>query len=133
MRFISGRTAGGKTARKSFTDFLNCARIFAGRCSIFLALVGSFSTPAFAADIKALDLGKNAEVWFSEDHTVPIVAFSITLPAGSAYDPATKAGLASFAASLIDEGAGTMDSRAFQEALADHASSSAPMPSATTW
>src|SRR5258708_6763576 len=77
--------------------------------------------PAFAADIKALDLGKKAEVWFSEDHTVPIVAFSITLPAGSAYDPAGKAGLASFTAALIDEGAGNLDSRAFQEALADHA------------
>ena len=77
--------------------------------------------PAQAADIKPLDLGKKAEVWFSEDHTVPIIAFSITLPAGSAYDPANKAGLASFAAALIDEGAGNMDSRAFQEALADHA------------
>ena len=56
--------------------------------------------PAQAADIRALDLGKKAEVWFSEDHTVPIVAFSITLPAGAAYDPANKAGLASFTAAL---------------------------------
>lgn len=77
--------------------------------------------PTQAADIRALDLGKKAEVWFSEDHTVPIIAFSITLPAGAAYDPANKAGLASFAAALIDEGAGNIDSRAFQEALADHA------------
>ncbi len=90
---------------------------------LFLSLV--FCTlaiaPVSAADINALDLGKNAEVWFSEDHTVPIVAISITLPAGAAYDPANKAGLASFTAALIDEGAGNMDSRAFQEALADHA------------
>ena len=90
---------------------------------LFLSLV--FCTlaisPASAADINAIDLGKNAEVWFSEDHTVPIVAISITLPAGAAYDPANKAGLASFTAALIDEGAGNMDSRAFQEALADHA------------
>ncbi len=36
--------------------------------------------------------------------------------------PAGKGGLASFTtAALIDEGAGNMDSRAFQEALADHA------------
>ena len=77
--------------------------------------------PAQAADIKPIDLGKNVEVWFSEDHTVPIIAFDISLPAGSAYDPAGKAGLADFAADLIDEGAGNMDSRAFHEALADHA------------
>ena len=77
--------------------------------------------PAAAAEIKALDLGKAVEVWFSEDHTVPIVAFSISLPAGSGYDSAGKAGLATFAAALLDEGAGGMDSRAFQEALASHA------------
>jgi zinc protease len=82
---------------------------------------GALTTAALAADIKAIDLGKNVEVWFSEDHTVPIVAFNISLPAGSGYDPAAKPGLAAFAAALIDEGAGNMDSRAFHEALADHA------------
>jgi zinc protease len=83
---------------------------------LFLALA-----PAQAADIKNIDLGKNAEVWFMEDHTVPIVAFNISLPAGSAYDPPGKAGLAAFAAAMIDEGAGKLDSRAFHEALADRA------------
>jgi zinc protease len=92
-----------------------------GRFLLAFVLTVLAWAPASAADIKPLDLGKKAEVWFSEDHTVPIIAISITLPAGSAYDPANKAGLASFTAALIDEGAGNMDSRAFQEALADHA------------
>ena len=83
--------------------------------------VSALAPAAHAADVKPIDLGKNVQVWFSEDHTVPIVAFNISLPAGSAYDPAGKDGLASFAADLIDEGAGNMDSRAFHEALADHA------------
>jgi zinc protease len=87
----------------------------------FAVLSGVVATPVVAAEIKALDLGKKAEVWFSEDHTVPIVAFSIGLPAGSGYDSAGKAGLATFAAALLDEGAGSMDSRAFHEALASHA------------
>ena len=78
-------------------------------------------TPARAANIQNIDLGKDAEVWFAEDHTVPVIAFNISLPAGSGYDPAGKAGLAAFAADLIDEGAGNMDSRAFHGALADHA------------
>jgi len=77
--------------------------------------------PASAADIKALNLGPKAQVWFSEDHTVPIVAFNITLPAGTAYDPSAKAGLAAFTGALLDEGAGNMNSHAFQDALADHA------------
>src|SRR5580704_6038335 len=93
------------------------ARLLTGLAFALLAL-----TPAArAADIKSVDLGKNVEAWFSEDHTVPIIAFNISLPAGSGYDPAGKAGLAAFAADLIDEGAGNMDSRAFHGALADHA------------
>ena len=79
------------------------------------------AAPVSAAELKKLDLGKNAEVWFSEDHTVPIIAVVAAMPAGSVYDPAGKPGLASFAASLIDEGAGNMDTRAFHEALADKA------------
>ncbi len=79
------------------------------------------TAPAHAANIQNIDLGKNAQVWFTEDHTVPVVSFSISLPAGSAYDPAGKAGLANFAASMIDEGAGGLDSKAFHEALANRA------------
>ncbi len=76
---------------------------------------------ARAASIQNIDLGKRAEVWFAEDHTVPIVAFNISLPAGSAYDPAGKAGLAAFTGAMIDEGAGNLDSKAFHEALANKA------------
>ena len=77
--------------------------------------------PAQAANIQNVDLGKNAEVWFAEDHTVPIISINISLPGGSAYDPAGKAGLANFAASMMDEGAGGLDSKAFHEALANRA------------
>jgi zinc protease len=79
------------------------------------------AAPAVAAPIQNIDLGKKAEVWFTEDHTVPIVAFNISLPAGSAYDPAGKAGLAAFTGAMIDEGAGGLDSKAFHEALANRA------------
>jgi zinc protease len=86
-----------------------------------LALTVVAAAPVRAADIQNIDLGKNAQVWFAEDHTVPIISFNISLPAGSAYDPPGKAGLASFAASMMDEGAGGLDSKAFHEALADRA------------
>jgi zinc protease len=77
--------------------------------------------PARAATIQNIDLGKKAEVWFAEDHTVPIVSFNISLPAGAAYDPAGKAGLAAFSGAMIDEGAGGLDSKSFHEALANRA------------
>lgn len=79
------------------------------------------SLPARAADIQNIDLGPTAQVWFAEDHTVPMVSFNISLPAGSAYDPAGKAGLAAFAGAMIDEGAGDLSSKAFHEAVANRA------------
>jgi zinc protease len=84
--------------------------------------------PARAANIQNLDLGKAAQVWFAEDHTVPVISFNISLPAGSAYDPAGKAGLAAFAGAMIDEGAGGLDSKAFHEALANRAISFSARP-----
>jgi zinc protease len=91
------------------------------RLLVLLALTLFAAVPARAANIQNLDLGKAAQVWFAEDHTVPIIAFNISLPAGSAYDPAGKAGLAAFAGAMIDEGAGGLDSKAFHEALANRA------------
>src|ERR1700722_2380610 len=114
---------GAQPAQARGGDFVSVAARIAGehafgagtgrsaqmkRLLLLLAFVVA-ALPAAAADIKNLDLGKNAEVWFAEDHTVPIISLVAAMPAGSAYDPADKAGLASFAASLIDEGAGNMD------------------------
>ena len=79
------------------------------------------AVPVRAATIQNIDLGKNATVWFAEDHTVPVIAFNISLPAGSGYDPAGKAGLAAFAGAMMDEGAGDLSSKAFHEALANRA------------
>jgi len=76
---------------------------------------------AFAAAPRALDIGAGETVWFQEDHTVPMVAFSVSLPAGSAYDPAAKAGLAAFAAYMFNEGAGPLTSETYQAQIANRA------------
>jgi zinc protease len=76
---------------------------------------------ARAVDVKVVPAAKGEEVWFVEDHTVPIVAMSAALPAGSVYDPQGKDGLAAMAAALLDEGAGKMNSNAYHAALADKA------------
>jgi zinc protease len=59
--------------------------------------------------------------YLAEDHTTPIVAVSFSFAGGSAFDPADKQGLTSLGVSLLDEGAGDMDSFAFQTALDDNA------------
>lgn len=91
------------------------------RLLVAAALVLMTGVSAQAANLQNIDLGKNAQVWFAEDHTVPMVSFTISLPAGSAYDPAGKSGTASFAAAMLDEGAGKMSAKAYHEALAGRA------------
>lgn len=91
------------------------------RIFVAFALLFAFAAPAQAANVKAVDMGKGVQVWFEEDHTLPIISMTVALPAGSGYDPAGKGGLASFAASMLDEGAGPYNSEAYQTALSDHA------------
>ena len=59
--------------------------------------------------------------YLSEDHTVPIIAISFLFHGGSALDPLEKTGLSALATSTIDEGAGPLDSFAFQSELQDRA------------
>jgi zinc protease len=84
-------------------------------------LFALFATPALASAPRVLDTGNGTQVWFEEDHTVPMVAVSIALPAGSVYDPPGKSGLAAFAAYMLNEGAGSIRSEAYQAELANRA------------
>jgi len=76
---------------------------------------------AQAFEVKTLPAPKGGEIWYVSDHTLPMIALTAALPAGSAYDPPGKAGLANFAAELLDEGAGAMKAGAFQTALSNRA------------
>ena len=50
-----------------------------------------------------------AKVYFVESHELPILDVQVDFLAGSAFDPAGKAGLASLTRSLLDAGAGDLD------------------------
>jgi zinc protease len=76
---------------------------------------------ARAFEVKALPAPKGEEIWYVSDHTLPMIALTAALPAGSVYDPSGKDGLANFAAELLDEGAGAMKAGAFQTALSNRA------------
>ncbi len=57
--------------------------------------------------------------WLVEDHSVPVISLQFAFRGGMALDPAGKAGLANLVASTLDEGAGDLDSDAFNAALED--------------
>ncbi len=62
-----------------------------------------------------------SNVYFVQDSSVPLLSLSIVIPGGSATDPASKAGLARMTMGMLDEGAGELESLAYQQALEDYA------------
>jgi zinc protease len=70
-------------------------------------------------NIQEVKSGKGITAWLVEDHTVPIVAIRFVFDGGTAQDPAGKEGLANLMSGLFDEGAGDLDSDAFQVKLDD--------------
>ena len=96
-----------------------------------LVTVAALLSPAVAGavTVQTLDMGRSAQVWYVADHTLPMVSMTVAIPAGSAYDPQGKAGLAAFAAAMLNEGAGPYDSFGYQSALSGRAIHLAASPS----
>ncbi|MER2635724.1 MAG: pitrilysin family protein [Rhizobiaceae bacterium] len=71
------------------------------------------------AGVKIQDVRSPAGItaWLVEDYTVPIVTVRFAFRGGSTQDPAGKEGLAELMSALFDEGAGDLDSDAFQTDL----------------
>lgn len=82
--------------------------------ALFLVLLPRI---ALALDIQNIQNDLGIELWLVEDHANPIVAVSFGVKGGSGYDPVGKEGLAELASGLFDEGAGEIDSAAFQKQL----------------
>jgi len=75
---------------------------------------------AGAIEIEHVVSPKGIEAWLVEEHTVPVIAMSFAFEGGAAQDPGGKAGVAYMLSGLLDEGAGPLDSRAFQTALDEY-------------
>ena len=67
--------------------------------------------------IQKQTLSNGLPVWIVEMHETPVVDVTLIVKAGAADDPAGKYGLASFAAAMLDEGAGTRDALALADAI----------------
>jgi zinc protease len=91
-------------------------RSFAALLLIAGALWGA---PAMAIEIQEIKAKSGITAWLVEDHANPIITMNIAFRGGSALDPDGKEGLANLAASTMDEGAGDLDSQAFQRKLED--------------
>ncbi|NQW02375.1 MAG: insulinase family protein [Rhodospirillales bacterium] len=59
------------------------------------------------------------KAWFVADTTIPILTIKFAFRGGAALDPAGKEGLSNLVSGLLDEGAGEIDSKTFQQTLSD--------------
>ena len=81
------------------------------------ALILMWGAPAQAIEIQKIISPQGIEAWLVEDHTTPIITMNFAFRGGAALDPVGKEGLANLVASTLDEGAGDLDSQAFQGEL----------------
>lgn len=78
-----------------------------------------WAVPAGAVTVERVVSPGGIEAWLIQDHSNPIISMSLAFRGGAALDPEDRSGLADMAASLLDEGAGDLDSQAFQGRLRD--------------
>jgi zinc protease len=96
------------------TRFLTAAALAA------LALF-ALAPAASAVTIEKIVSPSGIEAWLVRENTVPLVALNYAFHGGSTQDEPGKAGTANFAADMLDEGAGDLDSKTFHERLESHA------------
>lgn len=85
--------------------------------ALILAIVTTLSGPAHAMKIQTIKSPGGIEAWLVEEHSVPMMAMRFAFEGGSSQDPAGNEGLANFLSAMLDEGAGDLKSREFQERM----------------
>lgn len=85
-------------------------------CALLLSLPLSAQA---ALTIQNWQTPQGARVYFVESHELPMLDIAVDFPAGSARDPAGKAGLAQLTHGLLDQGAGGLSDSEIAHRLAD--------------
>lgn len=90
---------------------------------IAMALLLSFAPfAAHATQVQEVVSPGGLKAWLVEEHALPLVAVKVAFrSSGSAYDPPGREGLTAMVSAMMLEGAGDMDSHAFNEAIENDA------------
>ncbi len=86
----------------------------------FAAILGSvlaLQSANAAIEIQEVTSPGGITAWLVEEHSLPMIVLDAAWEGGALQDPAGSEGLAFMMAALLDEGAGDMDSQAFQGEL----------------
>jgi zinc protease len=85
--------------------------------SAVLSVAAVLVTPlvAEATTIQRIVSPGGIEAWLVQEPSVPLIALDFAFRGGANQDPVDKPGVATMATSLLDEGAGELDSKSFHE------------------
>ncbi|HYD32900.1 MAG TPA: pitrilysin family protein [Azospirillaceae bacterium] len=104
---------------QSDRDPRHARAVVVGCVILLLSLLAAL--PARAVEVERVISPGGIEAWLVQDHKNPIVALNFSFEGGAALDPEGKAGVANLLSTLLDEGAGELDSQTFQRQLEDNA------------
>jgi zinc protease len=86
--------------------------------AVMMAAMSLLPNEAHAMKIQEVRSPGGINAWLVESHSVPLMAMRFAFDGGgSTQDPAGKEGLANFLSSMLDEGAGDLLAKAFQERM----------------
>jgi zinc protease len=94
-----------------------CTRRIVLRVALVLALSAGSSWPALATTIERVISPGGIEAWLVRETSIPVIAMEFAFRGGSSQDPADRPGVANMVTTLLDEGAGDLDSQAFSGRL----------------
>ncbi|PTW62305.1 zinc protease [Breoghania corrubedonensis] len=84
-----------------------------------LLMLALLARPVHATEIQRVVSPGGIEAWLVEDHTIPLISVDFAFEGGATQDPNGKEGLTNLMSTLLDEGAGDLDSQAYQTRLED--------------
>jgi zinc protease len=94
-----------------------CGKVLLLAFGLAVALLLGPTSKAQAMKIQEVTSPGGIRAWLVEEHGVPLIAMRFGFDGGSAQDPPGKEGVANFLGGMMDEGAGELTSRQFQERM----------------
>jgi zinc protease len=95
------------------------SRIFAAL--LFALTFATANCASAASKIEEIVSPGGIKAWLVRDNTVPLLSLDYAFTGGANADPADKPGVAHMVGALLDEGAGDLDARTFQERMEEKA------------
>jgi zinc protease len=90
----------------------------AAAIAVIIMVFAVLADPARATTIQRVVSAGGVEAWLVQEPAIPLISVDFAFAGGgSVQDPPGKAGTANLAASLFDDGAGDLDSKAFADRL----------------